>query len=553
MASKCSHIAARRVYITHHENRIAAMFVFYKALIVVIGIAMIVFIGGRPLFLRFMTPSDYAVRRNVWLALTFAAFLIPNFWLYLLVAAVLILFAAQRDSNPVALYMVLLLTLPPIGKELPTFGIVNQLLFMDHLRFLSLALLLPLALGFFRREPAVARGPMGGERGSAMLPTDVLILLYVLLQIVLLMPYESFTATAKRMILMGTDMLLPYYVLSRACRSRESFREVMAAFVLAALILVPMGVFEMFKGWLLYAGFAEHWDSVSYMNYLTRGKYLRAQVNSGHSIVLGYTFAVAFGFWLSLQTRVASANWRWGVLMALLVGLLVTFARGPWLGAVAIWVVFLRLGPDARRRSAKAIGLLFVVGILAMVSPLGDKIVDNIPFIGSVGSETVEYRQKLAETSWLLILQNPIFGSRNFLAYMEDLRQGQGIIDLVNAYATIALSYGLVGLGLFAGFFGTILARCFKSVRQLTAPDPDFALIGGALVAVLASALVMLFTVNLYMSIGTLTWALAGMGVAYARLAKGVLAGDVAMLAPLEAGPLRMPIQTGLRPAPRSA
>ena len=529
------------------------MFVFYKALIVVIGIAMIVFIVGRPLFLRFMTPGDYAVRRNVWLALTIAAFLIPNFWLFLLVAAALILFAAQRDSNPVALYMVLLLTLPPMGKELPTFGIVNQLLFVDHLRFLSLVLLLPLALGFFRREPTAAGGGMGGERGSAMLPTDVLILLYVLLQIVLALPYESFTATAKRMILMGTDMLLPYYVLSRACRTRESFREIMAAFVLAALVLVPMGVFEMFKGWLLYAGFSEHWNTVSYMNYLTRGHYLRAQVNSGHSIVLGFTFAVAFGFWLALQMRVASVNWRWGVVLALLAGLLVTFARGPWLGAVAIWVIFLRLGPDARRRSAKAVGLLFVVAIVAMVSPLKDTIVDNIPFIGTVGSETVEYRQRLAETSLLLILQNPIFGSRNFLAYMEDLRQGQGIIDLVNAYATIGLSYGLVGLGLFAGFFGTILARCFKSVRQLSAVDPDFALTGGAVVAVLASTLMMLFTVNLYMSIGTLTWAVAGMGVAYARLAKGVLAGDMAVSAPPEAGPMRMPIQTGLRPAPRSA
>ena len=529
------------------------MFVLFKAFIVVMGIATLVFIVAKPLFMRFMAPSDYAVRRNLWLALTTAAFLIPNFWLFLLVAAALILFAAQRDSNPVALYMVLLLTLPPLGKDVPGFGIINQLMHVNHLRFLSLVLLLPLALGYFRREPGTTGGSLGGERGSAMLLTDVLILLYILLQIVLLMPYESFTATCRRIVLMGTDTLLPYYVLSRACRTRESFREVMAAFVLAALVLVPLGVFEMFKGWLLYGGLEDHWGTLAYLSYLKRGSYLRAQVNSGHSIVLGYSFAVAFGFWLSLQTRVVSVNWRWGGFLALLAGLSVTFARGPWLGALAMWVIFVLLGPQARRRSARAIGLSLVVGILAMVSPWGDTIVDYVPFIGSVGSESVEYRKRLAETSWLLILQNPILGSRNFLAYMEDLRQGQGIIDLVNAYATIALSYGLVGLGLFAGFFGTILARCFQSVRKLSVPDPDFALTGGALVAVLASTLAMLFTVNLYMSIGTLTWALAGMGVAYARLAKGVLAGDMAVSAPPEAGPMRMPIQTGLRPAPRSA
>ena len=224
------------------------MFVLYKALVVLMVVATFVFVVARPLFCKFMAPRDFAIRRNLWFGITLAAFLIPNFWLYLLVAAVLILFAAQRDSNPVALYMVLLLTLPPMGMEVPTFGLANQLMFLSHLRFLSLVLLLPLALGYFRREPISAGGPSGGGRNSAMLPTDVLILLYALLQIVLLMPDESITATGKRMILIGTDMLLPYYALSRACRTRESFREVMAAFVLAALVLVPLGVFEMLKG-----------------------------------------------------------------------------------------------------------------------------------------------------------------------------------------------------------------------------------------------------------------------------------------------------------------
>ena len=528
------------------------MFALYKPFAVIIVVATLVFVVAKPLFCRFMTPRDFAIRRNLWLGVTTAAFLIPDYWLYVFVAGTLILIAVNRDSNPVALYMVLLITLPPFGMDLPTFGVVNQLFALNHLRFLSMVLLLPLALGYFRREPAfpsIQAG--GGGRSSELRATDWVILLYMLLQIVLLMPYESITATGKRMIVMGVDMLLPYYVLSRACRTRESFRELMAAFVLAALVLVPLGVFEMLKGWLLYAGLEGHWGMAPFLGYLMRGNYLRAQVNSGHSIVLGFTLAVALGFWLSLQMRVAVAGWRWGVLLSLLVGLLVTFARGPWVGAVVIWIVFLTLGPDARRRSAKALGLLFVIGLVVMISPWGDKLVDNLPFVGNIGHETVEYRMRLAETSWQIILQNPIFGSRNFLAYMEDLRQGQGIIDLVNAYATIALGYGLVGLGLFAGFFGIIVVRCFKAVRQISALDPDFALTGGALVAILVSTLVMLFTVNLYMSIGALAWALAGMGVAYERLAKGVLSGSVDVPAFPAAGPMPMPVQAGLRPTAR--
>ena len=522
------------------------MLVLFKALAVLMVFATLVFVLTKPLFCRFMSPRDYAIRRNLWLALTLTAFLAPSYWSYVLVAGVLVLFAAQRDSNPVALYMFLLITLPPLGMELPTFGIVNQLFALNHLRFLSLLLLLPIALGYFRRKPVPWESVPDGGRAPSLVVTDWLLLAYVALQVLLSMPYESFTASGKRLVLIGLETVLPYYVLSRALRTRESFREALAAFVLAALVLVPLGVFETFKGWLLFAGLEDHWGTVKFLGFLRRGAYLRAQVNAGHSIVLGFTFAVALGFWFSLQASVDSLKWRWAVLLSLLVGLLVTFSRGPWVGAVLIWVIFLRLGPDSRRRSAKAIGLLFVVGIAVFLSPLGDTIKDNIPFIGSVGDETVEYRKRLAETSWLLVLQNPVFGSRNFLAYMEDLRQGEGIIDIVNAYATIALSYGLVGLGLFCSFFGVVIVRCFKALRHASG-DPEFSLVGAALVAILVAALAMLFTVNLYMSIGVLTWVLAGMGVAYARLAQPEFAGRASDRQPLDTGLERRSLRPGAR------
>ena len=528
------------------------MFNLFKAFIVVFTLAALTFIVAKPVFLRFMSTQDFALRRNLWLALSTAAFLSPDYWLFLLVATALILYTASRDSNPVALYMLLLLTLPPLSKQVPTFGLINQLFQMNHLRFLSLLLLLPLALGYFRREPAAADGTLIREPSSRLLLPDVLILLYVLMQLVTALPYESFTASGKRLMIIGVDTLLPYYVLSRACRTREQFREVMAAFVLAALVLVPLGVLESLKGWLLYAGIEGHWGLDPFMQYLKRGAFLRAQVNAGHAIVLGFSLSIAVGFWLALQTQVAAARWRWGVLLSLLLCLLMTYSRGPWVGAAVAWVTYVVLGPNAGRRSVRAIGLLLVVGIGASISPYSGTIVDNIPFIGTVGSGTIQYRQQLAQTSWLLVMQNPVFGSRNFLAYMEQLRQGEGIIDLVNAYATIALGYGLVGLGLFLGFFATILLRCIKAIRQLSAVDPAFALTGAAQVADLVAALVMLLTVNLYMSAGTLVWVLSGMGVAYVRLAKGVLASGFEVPVQPQALMTRMPVPVGFKSVSRT-
>ena len=160
------------------------MFNLFKAFIVVFTLAALTFIVAKPVFLRFMSTQDFALRRNLWLALSTAAFLSPDYWLFLLVATALILYTASRDSNPVALYMLLLLTLPPLSKQVPTFGLINQLFQMNHLRFLSLLLLLPLALGYFRREPAAADGTLIREPSSRLLLPDVLILLYVLMQLV---------------------------------------------------------------------------------------------------------------------------------------------------------------------------------------------------------------------------------------------------------------------------------------------------------------------------------------------------------------------------------
>ena len=195
------------------------MFANLKPLVVVMGIALAVFVITRPLALRFMTPEDLALRRRVWIGLTLTAFLSPSFWLYALVAAGVSAWAARRDSNPPALYVMLLQVIPPIGLYIPMLGI-NQLFQLNNYRILALAMLLPLAVQLFLA---------GQERGSrAQGWVDALMAAFLLLQLALLFPYESFTNTLRRGFLLFVDVWLVYYVFSRACRrcrtSRTSIR-----------------------------------------------------------------------------------------------------------------------------------------------------------------------------------------------------------------------------------------------------------------------------------------------------------------------------------------
>jgi len=99
---------------------------------------------------------------------------------------------------------------------------------------------------------------------------------------------------------------------------------------------------------------------------------------------------------------------------------------------------------------------------------------------------------------------------------MESLRQGQGIIDIVNGYIYTALFNGLVGLALLLSFSLLALFRGFSAFRQSN-DDPDAATLGAALLACMVAALVYVATAGynetLYM--------LFGLAVSYAFCCPG--------------------------------
>lgn len=494
----------------------------YKALIVVMVLTTIVFLLAKPVFTKVMSPEDFARRRNTWLVLTLAVFLSPTYWMFFLVAVPVILFVGKRDSNPAALYMFLLMAIPPLREEIPTLGLVRQIFPLDHFRVLSLFLLLPVAARIFGKPNDPYAEYQAGAVASRFALADKLLIGFVVLQLVLLLPYESLTASLRRSVLLTVDIVLPYFVISRACRNKEMIVEALAAFALGVMTLIPGALYEVYIHGTLYSSIEARWGSPLLFVYLARGDLFRAQVTAGHSIILGYVFAIAFGFWLYLRGRLAPRSMTLLGLLGLCVGLTVTFARGPWIGAVVILVVFLALGPNGLSRLIK-FGLVGAVALaIALATPYGGKIIALIPFVGSAGEETLDYRARLAEQSWNLIEANPIFGNPYYMMYMEDLRQGQGIVDMVNSYAAIALMFGLVGLSAFMGFLLHVTWSAVRTVRRTAAVDSDFSLIGASLVACLIGTLVVIATTSFHLAVASLTWALAALAVSYARSGREV-------------------------------
>src|ERR1700722_3895449 len=201
-----------------------------KALIVVLAIATVTFGFARPIALRFSSKSDFSRRRNVWFILTTAAFLSPNFWLFVLVAAPVLTWAGKKDSNPIALYLILLHVIPPIPVEIPVL-VIKQLFPLDNYRLLSFCVLIPAAWRLRKLKK--------GTRIYGLTVMDLSIFAFALLRVLNYVPpdlpdhtilQDSATHVLRRTFLFFVDAYVLYFVASRSSFNQRSVSDALCAF-----------------------------------------------------------------------------------------------------------------------------------------------------------------------------------------------------------------------------------------------------------------------------------------------------------------------------------
>ncbi len=491
-----------------------------KALIVVLTLSIATFQFTKPIVIAFCNEPDFTRRRNLWLIITVTGFLSPSFWLFALVAVPLVIWAGRKDSNPIALYLLLLHAIPPLDVEIPMIGI-NTLFAINMYRLLALCILFPMALRLRRQEKERL------TNGSSLIWIDGLLVAFGLMQILIFVRpdtpdastlHDSATNIIRRTALFILDTYLPYYVVSRFCRTKSVLTEVMATACIAIVVMAPIAVFESARHWLLYGGLGQTWGGEMSVTYNMRAGVVRSSVSSGHPLSLGYLFAIGLGFWLYLRPRVKPAVIRICVPVLLVIGLITAYSRGPWLGAVIIYLAFTGLALGGKVRLVKAVLLGIVSFGLLLLSPLGNRFTAVIPFLGgTVDQFNVIYRQRLAERARDMILHGPLFGDPYAYLKMEDLRQGVGVIDFVNTYAAIGVFYGIVGLSLFIGFILLALLKVYLTARRIAPTDTDVASLGLSLTACIIGTLMMIYTSSFIYSYYILFYVLAGMAVAYHR------------------------------------
>jgi len=486
-----------------------------RSLLVVLFIAGFVFHFARaPLTVSAQSRKDFDLRRNSWFGITLLLFLSNNFWIFAIGTAFILSLGARKDSNPVAFGMVLLLAAPLVTAQVSGLGVVNYLVDLNYFRLISLCVFLPLALRLRKDKDAVRFGSTAPEK---------LLIVYLAMGLIRQILVDSSTNTMRSALYLVTDVILPYYVASRSLKNVASFRDVMASLVLASALAGALGFFEFLKKWLLYSNIpgalGVEWGLGGY---LSRGENLRAVASTGQAIILGYVMAVAIGLYIFISKSIPNKKVALIGFGVLALGLLAPLSRGPWMGVLLLAIVYIGTGPDAAKNLTKAGVLVALVFLLVLATPYGSTIVDHLPFIGTLESDNVLYRERLFNNSMKVIADNLWFGSYDFLSTPEMLElkftYDGGIIDLVNTYIAITLSGGIASLFAFVGIFVWIVLKIYAAIKKPKDSDSEIKLLQRSLLATLIAILFMIATASSISLIPIIYWFMAGSCAAALRL-----------------------------------
>lgn len=486
---------------------------YIRALIVILVLATIVFTFAHRSACDITGREDFIRRRNLWFALTLAAFLTQNYWLYTFIAIPLLIYAGRRESNTPALYFILLFVFPVAVVPIPGMGLINNLFELSHARILSLLILLPAFLILRRQNDTLAYG-----RSSP----DKILAAYLLLVSVLYLRELNITNNLRQIFYLFIDIFLVYFVISRSLKNIQAFRVALMSLVLIIMVTALLAIFESYKHWLLYATVIEVLNLEGDTQPLGRDGLLRAMVMTGQPIALGYVMVVGMGLYLFIQHSIQSNLVRRAGMLLLIAGLIAPFSRGPWIGAVLLIAVFVATGRFAVRRMVS----LAVVAILALALisslPGGERVINLLPYIGTTERGNIDYREQLFTNSMIVIQRNLWFGSTDFFQTpeMEAMRQGQGIIDVTNTYLGVTLKTGFIGLGLFVGFFAMTIIGIHRAMRSIPDKESEEYLLGRVLLASLLATMLIIVTVASITFIPIVYWSVAAMGVAYAQMVR---------------------------------
>lgn len=249
------------------------------------------------------------------------------------------------------------------------------------------------------------------------------------------------------------DLGLPYYLVSRNLHEAADFRRALLWLGCGGVVLASILAYEAMKAWPIYNELFGRYGLQPFM-VKSRAGMLRA----GGPFVEATSAAMVLGLCIlalwACKGQFRTAHHHRLLFLIALVGLVAPQSRGAWVGvgfALVLGQLYLRRYWSLIRGGLLAAGGLSLLLAAAVSSP---SLSESLGLSGG-SSDTSDYRRQLFDRGMEEFWHSPIVGFSNsqLLVRLNDLRQGEGIIDYVNSYIWIMLISGGIGLAVFLWVF----------------------------------------------------------------------------------------------------
>lgn len=403
----------------------------------------------------FFTPRDdkkmaFAIG-FIWIAALFIAFFSPQRSLtFLAIALMLGVTGAMSPRGAVFLYIGVLAALPLKMSYFVPFPGLAFLINVDYAKVATLALL----------GPAFLRG-LSARTPPYLKSVDNLILFFVLFTSVMAFRDVPFTSVMRLTVDQMLLIYIPYIAISRTLKTQKDIDWAIRSFFICILIAALIGVITALRSWNYYSHLSDIGSGKAYFDY--RNGILRVGATMNGSLLALFCGA-GLAYIAILRTQKT-----YPLLISLAVAAILAFAtfatgaRGGWIAAIVcfgLFWIFNSMGVAIRRLVLSGMTMGVFVGFFLIFN-------ESSLFEDKYGS--INYRAELIRTSVIQIQDRPFFGSSSFMdsPRFAHLRQGEGIIDLVNGYLQVVLFFGIVGLGAFVGAHIIALRSGLRALSKL--------------------------------------------------------------------------------------
>jgi len=459
---------------------------------------------------------------GVWAGITCVAFFIGNTAILMLTILLLgIYFAPKNPVQRIAWFFALYPVVPmAIVWEVPGPPGVNLLFAGPPALFAQLGLFVPVLFQLLD-----GKGP---DRRKflvtvARTPVERWVWFFLLYNFAWSIFNMSSVTTTMRECLGHIFYVLTFFIFARCIRNLDDFKTIFKAVLFGACVVACLGIFERLRIWNPYVNLPGGLDiEPSYRMPLFRGGLLRIQSSLGQAIVFGYYMAMAVGVSIFVYQYVHRSR-IYALITLGMVALACFFAlsKGPWMaGAVMLsgMCLFKVVKPGTRKLLMMS---LIVVGLLAYIELTSINQGETAASGGAVASDydsSVNYRKRLVDAGWITMQDNLLFGTPYAMEHpaMQSMRQGQGIIDLVNVYVALGIFKGITGVLLFLTIIATAVLAVYNLIKdELTPESAAIRDLGAMLISSVVGTAIMLYSMSEMGIVHDYFWLLLGMCAAY--------------------------------------